>query len=401
MAELMMKIYPNLLPPVANALEKILIKKVAPGKAIENLLSAQKKWGARDRRFATDLLMNVIRNFRLLQTLGGEHSDFLTMVGISLILQGYALPDMPAFHHLYADVILEKARELSAAPEIRYSIPDWLFAIGKAELGEKWEQELKFLHQPPEVILRANLLKISTQNLREELQAAGVEIDLLPVADEALVLKKRKGIEATASYKNGHFEFQDVSSQFVSRLLSPEPGMTVIDACAGAGGKTLHLGALMKNQGTLVAMDVHEDKLQRLHTRCGRAGLDIVRTIRIRNEKELSPWIEKADRLLLDVPCSGLGVLRRKPATKWFLDEEELQRLLLLQRKILTDYSQMVSVGGIMVYATCSILPSENQDQIAWFLDSHPNFEIEEEHHLWPSHGYDGFYAVRLKKNGC
>ena len=174
--------------------------------------------------------------------------------------------------------------------------------------------------------------------------------------------------------------------------------MRVIDACAGAGGKSLHLAALMQNKGKILALDVHTNKLEQLRKRAKRAGIDIIETRLIEGTKTIKRLVNSADALLLDVPCSGLGVLRRNPDSKWKLKPERLLELQDLQKKLLRDYSQMLKVGGRMVYATCSILPSENQRQVQDFLSQHKNFELLAEKTLRPDiEGYDGFYFASLK----
>ncbi len=177
-----------------------------------------------------------------------------------------------------------------------------------------------------------------------------------------------------------------------------EEGMTVIDACAGAGGKSLHIAAEMNNKGRIISMDLEDKKLIELNKRAVRAGATIIKS-RLIIDKEVEQLSNTADRLLLDVPCSGLGVLKRKPYDKWKLSLEIINEKKQIQQKILTDYSKMLKPGGIMVYATCSILPSENQNQIATFLNNHKNeFEFLEDRKILPSEGFDGFYMVRIKK---
>jgi 16S rRNA (cytosine967-C5)-methyltransferase len=184
-------------------------------------------------------------------------------------------------------------------------------------------------------------------------------------------------------------------------MLDPKPGERVIDACAGAGGKSLHLAALMKNKGKILSLDIHERKLEELRKRASRAGADIIETRTIDSSKVIKRLEETADRLLLDVPCSGLGVLRRNPDSKWKLSDEEIEKLRALQSQILESYSKMVKPGGRMVYATCSILPSENERQVEEFLkNAGGTFELLEERKFAPGKdGFDGFYAASLQKN--
>ncbi len=172
----------------------------------------------------------------------------------------------------------------------------------------------------------------------------------------------------------------------------------MIDACAGAGGKSLHLAALMNNKGRIISMDVEAWKLDELKKRAKRSGAFNIETRFIENKSILTAFEAKADKLLLDVPCSGSGVLKRNPDAKWKLNPESLERTKTLQKQILHDYSALLKPGGELVYSTCSIFPSENQNQVSSFIQEHPEFELQEEKTLWPSEGYDGFYMARLLK---
>lgn len=188
------------------------------------------------------------------------------------------------------------------------------------------------------------------------------------------------------AFKQGLFEVHDAASQMVAPLLEVAPGMRVIDGCAGAGGKTLHIAALMQNKGKILALDVHDWKLAELRKRAARAGVDIAETRTIESSKTIKRLAGHADRLLLDVPCSGPGVLRRNPDAKWKLSEKEIDRLAAEQQDLLIRYSNMVKPGGKLVYATCSILPSANEKQIQRFLETQgTEWELEQELKLDPA----------------
>jgi 16S rRNA (cytosine967-C5)-methyltransferase len=217
------------------------------------------------------------------------------------------------------------------------------------------------------------------------------------------MLAKRADIFKSKAFFDGQFEIQDASSQLVAPFLEVEAGMRVVDACAEHGGKTLHIASLMKNRGKILALDNADWKLDELLKRSTRAGVTIVETRPITTTKIVKRLKDKADRLLLDVPCSGLGVLRRNPDSKWRLTPEKMEEIKTLQAYILDKYTQMVKPGGKFVYSTCSILPSENQNQIQSFLArTNGVFILEEERSISPSlSGFDGFYMARLvKKKG-
>ena len=182
--------------------------------------------------------------------------------------------------------------------------------------------------------------------------------------------------------------------------LAPKPGERIVDACAGAGGKSLHLAALMKNKGRVISMDIHETKLAELRKRAVRAGADIIETRWIDSNKVIKRLNNSIDRVLLDVPCTGLGVLRRNPDAKWKLKPENLLELLKTQHFILENYSKMLKTGGTLVYSTCSILPDENENQVKTFLRENPSWNLESEQLLLPDvSDYDGFYIAKLKLN--
>jgi 16S rRNA (cytosine967-C5)-methyltransferase len=279
------------------------------------------------------------------------------------------------------------------------SIPDWLDKMGEEELGERWPEEIAALNQQAPVVLRANTLKTDVQKLKAKLEIEGVETTELPGYNNALQLVERKNIFTTDSFQEGNFEVQDASSQLVAEFLDVKPGMRVIDACAGAGGKTLHIASMMQNKGQIVAMDIYSGKLKELKKRAKRNGAHNIEPREITSSKVIKRMVASADRLLLDAPCSGLGVLKRNPDAKWKLQPGFIDEIKVIQQNILQDYNKMLKVGGIMVYATCSILPSENEKQVQTFLKGNSNFELIEEKTISPSKsGYDGFYMAKLKK---
>src|SRR5690606_6641604 len=257
------------------------------------------------------------------------------------------------------------------------------------------------LNQQAKVIIRVNTLKITREDLVKRLNDEGIETYAPKGYKDALVLAKRHNMFRSPTFKEGLFEIQDASSQRVAAALEVAPGMRVIDACAGAGGKSLHLAALMENKGRILSMDVEDWKLKNTKLRARRAGVSIIEPKVIEGNKTIKRLKETADRLLLDVPCSGLGVLKRNPDTKWKLTPESIDKVVAVQQEIIQNYSSLLKPGGIMVYATCSILPIENQDQVTAFLESErgQNFELlEDQKVLAHESGFDGFYIAKLKK---
>lgn len=336
---------------------------------------------------------------RYYEALAGER-NYWTIWGAYTLSKGLELPDWEEFDDLYQDDIEDREAAIKN-PAILESIPDWLYEMGQAELGAKWADNLSALNKPADAFLRVNSLKSTVGQVIEELQQEEIRaVPVGPVAPWAIRLLERKNVHATKAFHKGYFEMQDVASQLVSALLNPQPGDRVVDACAGGGGKSLHLAALLKNKGKIISMDIHEWKLKELKNRAKRAGVDVIETRLIEGSKTIKRLEKSFDKVLLDVPCSGMGVLRRNPDSKWKLKPEEFDRLRELQAQILNDYSNMTKVGGQMVYATCSLFPSENQKQIEKFLQAHTDWTLVEEKVLLPAEqGFDGFYAALLKRN--
>ena len=272
------------------------------------------------------------------------------------------------------------------------------------ELGETiWTKEIAKLNEQAEVILRTNTLKTTKEALQNILSEENIETDFIEGYNDALKLRVRANVFVTDAFKNGLFEVQDASSQLVADFLDVKPGMKVVDTCAGAGGKTLHIASLMENKGQIIAMDIYESKLKKLKVRARRNGVHNVELKVIDSTKPIKKLYDKADRVLIDAPCSGLGVLRRNPDAKWKLEPEFLDKIRVTQQEVLQHYSRMVKPEGKLVYATCSVLPSENQKQVATFLKSEAgaNFTLVKDKKLLAhKSGFDGFYMALLKRKG-
>ena len=395
-----MKLYNNTTNAVVQALEQIFDDNRYADKVIEKILKQNSKWGARDRRFIAETTYDIVRWYRLLRemTQAGER-EYWKLLGGWLIVNDIPLPAWEEFKGISAKDVLQRKKDAQKTRKIRESIPDWLDELGAQELGRTWDAELQALNEEANVVLRVNTLKITKKDLQQRLHDENVETSSLEGFPDALVLHERQNIFITPSFKEGLFEVQDAASQLIAPFLKVEPGQRVIDACAGAGGKTLHLAALMKSKGRIIGMDTEQWKLDELQKRARRAGVSNLEIRVIDSSKAVKRLENSADRLLLDVPCSGLGVLRRNPDAKWKLSQEFIDNVKELQQHILQDYCLMIKVGGLMVYSTCSILPSENQEQVKKFLDSqNGRFHLLEELHAWPSDGFDGFYMALMKR---
>lgn len=378
-------------------------------KAIEKLFKANTRWGSRDRRFFAEAVYEIVRHRRYFDYLafGTQKSYFMQeskrslqrLIQVHLHLSGeeewyeFDEPD-----RTFSPAMIDSRVAKAVSPEVRYSFPDELAGIFKTQFGAKYSQVLESLNEPAQVYLRVNTLKGDLSELKKQLAVDTIEVDAVPDIPNCVQMRERKNTFSTQAFKNGLFEVQDAASQKIGLLVDPKPGDRVCDACAGGGGKSLQLASLMKNKGKIIAMDIHEWKLNELKKRAARGGVDVVETKLIDGTKAIKRLEKSFDRVLLDVPCSGSGVFRRNPDAKWKLTMDDLQRLQQTQKEILQDYSKMVKPGGRLIYATCSMFESENQAQVADFLLSHPEWKLVKEEVYRPDQqGFDGFYGALLQ----
>lgn len=402
-----MKFHRNLVLGIAEILSEIFTNGKYADDALEKKFKEREKWGARDRGFVAENVYEIVRWWRKICFVidvpyEDYDQDYFKIAGVWFAIKNGSIPDWDEWKDIDIPKIKEKLQLANKIPEVKHSISDWIYDLGKRELREKWDIELEAMNKPAKVVLRANTLLTTPDELLEVLKSENVEVrKISEIYPHALELTRRKNIFQTEAFQNGLFEMQDANSQLVSLYLDPQPGMRVIDACAGAGGKTLHLAALMKNKGTIIALDTELKRLNELKKRLKRAKVDIVQVKHITSSKIIKRLYDSADRLLLDSPCTGLGTLKRNPDAKWKLQPEFYNRVTETQLFILKKYSKMLRKGGKMVYATCSLLPSENTVQVYKFLNSDEGkgFKLTNEMSLFPSEtGYDGFYIAVLEK---
>lgn len=387
-----------LLQAIVNSLNVIFTEDKYADKVIEKTLKENPKFGGRDRRFIAETTYDIVRNYRLLSYLANTTTDFWQILGVHFVIKYLPIPPEREFKDIDEKTILDAKKGLTDE-SILQSYPEWLWNTCQTELGkEKWEIEAKALNEQAKVVLRVNTLKTKREILKKHLAEKEIDVDIVDGFESALVLKERQNIFSNELFKLGLFELQDAGSQAISEFLEVQPGMRIIDACAGGGGKTLHLSALMQNKGQIISMDITQWKLDELKKRARRATASNVEPRLIESSKTIKRLENTADRLLLDVPCSGLGVIKRNPDAKWKLDLAFIDRTKAIQKQILNDYSIMTKKGGYLVYSTCSILPSENREQVDGFLEKNKNFEFVKEKSILPSEGFDGFYMALIKR---
>ena len=391
-----MRIHRNLAEGVTQICDAILKNGEVAARALDKAFETNKKWGKRDRAFIAENVYEIVRWKRFLGIAAGK-GDAWSLLGAQIVRSGGELPEWSEFSHLDA----ERLRANFARPDSdfsraeRQSIPLWLDELGESELGAAWDAELEALNQSAPVVIRANTLQISRDELRNQLNEAAIETQTVPELPDALQLQNRVSL---ARFVNaGSCEIQDGASQMVAPFLEVQKGQKIVDACAGAGGKSLHIAALVQNKAQILALDIAGEKLAELRKRAARGGAKILA------QKAMPEFLKtlenSADRVLIDAPCSGLGTLRRQSDIKWRLNAKTLEKTRGLQRELLRENAKIVKSGGKLVYATCSILHSENAEQIAWFLSENPDFELEETREISVAQtGFDGFFMARLRR---
>lgn len=394
-----MRLHRSTSAAVVDALQQIFVEKKFADKVIEKTLKLNSRWNANDREFIAETTYDIVRWYRFFRSVSNaKGDDFWTLLAAWCISRNITLPDWKEFSSIPYQQIKERVTQNHPIRKINESIPDWLDELGEKELGKRWDKELTALNEEPSIVLRVNTLKTTPIELQKRLEEQEIFTAIHKDFPDALILEEYRNVFQLQEFKEGLFEVQDAGSQAISRFAKPTPGMRIVDACAGGGGKTLHLAAMIQNKGRIIALDTEQWKLDELKKRARRAGVSTVETRIIDSSKAIKRLEKSADLVLLDVPCSGLGVLKRNPDAKWKLSPQYVDQVKAEQQKILSSYSVMVKPGGTLVYATCSILYSENEEQVKTFLHSNPSFELKDEKRIWPSEGFDGFYMALLKR---
>lgn len=390
--------------------------------------------GAGDRRFISEMIYQILRQRLLLEwvltkALGAKDARSL-LLALLVVIESQKDETLErhfnsASYHpsrltAFEEMLIGKMRTipLDQAPKaVKLNIPEWLFPLFEAAFGEHVEAEIAAMNEPASLDLRVNTLKTTRSTVLKKLKKNDIMAVETPFSPVGLRLSSRRPLGQDPLWQEGLIEVQDEGSQLVGLLTHAQSGMTVLDYCAGAGGKALALAATMQNKGRLIACDTAEWRLDRSKQRFRRAG---VHNCECRLLDESSPkWLKrlngKVDRLLLDVPCSGTGTWRRNPDLKGRLTQETLTEVQQIQRDILSKTAALVKSGGRLIYATCSILQEENEAQIAWFLENNPEFSVIPLPQVWAEtfetpcpfsgdylrlsphqHQTDGFFAAFL-----
>lgn len=362
------------------ALELVLPLNHPADAVLRAFFGEQRQLGSHDRAYVAETVFAVLRHKRLLEALVGQPTPRRLALAALIKLQGHGIGQIDPL--LRRDdrewAIGLKSADIEALPAAaRLSLPDWLYRQLLAESPESEVVSLaRAMLRPAPLDLRVNTLKASRDDALRALQAAGLKAEPTPYSPIGIRLEGKPAINRHALFLEGAVEVQDEGSQLLGFLVSPKRREMVVDFCAGAGGKTLMLGAMMQSQGRLYALDVSEKRLNNFRPRLQRSGLSNVHPQLIQSETDakVKRLAGKIDRVLVDAPCSGLGTLRRNPDLKWRQSPQSVAELTVKQRAILDAAATLVKPGGRLVYATCSLLPEENRRIVEQFLDTHPEF---------------------------
>ena len=417
-----MKIVAKMLDAAVVALARVLPFQQPADAVLSQFFREERSLGTRDRGFVAETVYAVLRRKRYLEhILGGQPKPRKFVLLALARLQGVSQRQLadalrPGEADWLAKALAAPPTPLSLAEQADF--PDWLTQRLLTRMDEAALLELaRGLNQGAPLDLRVNSQKASREDVLARLAADGIEAAPCRYAPLAIRLKAKPALQRHPLFVDGAIEVQDEGSQLLGYLVAPKRGEMVVDFCAGAGGKTLLLGALMRSAGRLYAFDVADKRLSRLRTRVARSGLSNVHPVVISNENDarVKRLAGKIDRVLVDAPCSGLGTLRRNPDLKWRQTPQGVAELARKQHDILAGASRLVKPGGRLVYATCSILPEENEEIIDTFLAEHPQFalrsageilarqkiplECGQTLRLLPHvHETDGFFAVVLER---
>lgn len=413
--------HPNALLDLSTELLRAVLKLDAPADGVVSaFFRKHKALGQRERHTLAETVYTVLRQRPVLQHLAQSGSGpterrlaILAWQGSASFLRGALSPKELE----WLDQVAQIDRE-TLAPKLRHNLPEWLAEPLMARLGEAdfWALAASMNEGAP-LDLRANVLNAKREEVQQALQQAGIAAQPTPFSPIGLRVEGKPALAKLEVFSSGAVEVQDEGSQLLALMLAPKRGEMVVDFCAGAGGKTLALGAAMRNTGRLYAFDVSGHRLDNLKPRLARSGLSNVHPAQIAHERDerVKRLAGKIDRVLVDAPCSGLGTLRRNPDLKWRQSPQAVQELQEKQRAILDSAARLLKPGGRLVYATCSLLDAENEAIAEAFGAAHPDFikldaaevlqkaqveragELVEGGYLrlWPQrHRTDGFFAA-------
>lgn len=296
----------------------------------------------------------------------------------------------------------------------KFSFEPWMIRLLIKQYGENSAKKIMSgLNQIPKVSIRVNDIKADYDEVYDELEEMGYDIEEGSVCPEAICIKGGKSIESNPLFQEGKITVQDESAMLIAPLLEIEEGMEVLDLCSAPGGKTTHIAEILQNTGKVLAFDVHESKLNLIKENCERLGITNVEVGTNDATKLNAALVASSDRILIDVPCSGLGIIRKKPEIKWNKKRNDLREIISIQRDIMENAWQYLKSGGIMLYSTCTLNKEENEENIEWFVNSHKDCEVKKifigkkdnliynrdgSLTIMPNENMDGFFVAKLEK---
>ena len=417
-----MRLPPAILGNAEEVLREILRFMSPADVTLSRYFKDHPRLGGRERGAIAECVYAVLRNKAFFTDFAGAGATMrrLTLLGMAEAIGAESLGGLTEDETAFLTRIKDIDRSL-LPPKKLANLPDWLYDKFVAQYGEEETQALAaVLNTPAPLDLRVNSLKADRDKVIAELATAPIAAEPTPYSALGLRIWKKPALQNLPLFKEGAIEVQDEGSQVLAQLLGARRGEMVVDFCAGAGGKTLAIGAIMRNTGRLYAFDVSEKRLTKLKPRLARSGLSNVHPVVIAHERDakVKRLAGKIDRVLVDAPCSGMGTLRRNPDVKWRQQPEDIAELTQKQAAILDGAARLVKFGGRLVYATCSLLDEENDGIVQGFLASHPDFELVPMHKvlleqriplemgdylkmLPHKHGTDGFFAAVLERKAA
>ncbi|CDW93237.1 MULTISPECIES: RsmB/NOP family class I SAM-dependent RNA methyltransferase [unclassified Thiomonas] len=415
----------DLLYTARDVLRDMLRFDAAADAVLSRLFRTKPQLGKTDRQILADTVYQVLRHLRLFQTLAATDESIGGAMELRLAILGWS-GNAQSLHAALSPEQLEwrkrlLAQDAMALPEaVRWSLPEWLAAALQANYGAEYPALAQAMLRPAPLDLRVNVQKARREAVLDVFARLNLPAQPTPYSPWGVRLEGKPALQDLTVFREGWVEVQDEGSQLLAVLLAPRRGEMVVDFCAGAGGKTLALGAMMRSTGRLYAFDVADYRLAKLKPRLLRSGLSNVYPVAIAHERDerVKRLAGKVDRVLVDAPCSGLGTLRRNPDMKWRQKPEDIAELTTKQANILQSAATLLKPGGRLVYATCSVLPEENSGIVNAFLAAHPDFErvpadavlrqqgvdgeglvTQGDLQLLPNrHATDGFYAAVLQR---
>ena len=377
-----MRLPPAILGNTEEVLREILRFSAPADSTLSRYFKDHPRLGSRERGAVAEGIYAILRNKSFFTDFAeaGQSPTMrrLTILGLAEAVGADSLGGLTEEETAFLERIKEIDRTLMPA-QMRSNLPKWLFDKFVAQYGEAETLALAdALNQPAPLDLRVNSIKATRDEVQAGLAEAPILAEPMPFAPLGLRIIKKPSIQNLPLFKSGAIEVQDEGSQVLSQIVGAKRGEMVVDFCAGAGGKTLALGALMRNTGRLYAFDISEKRLAKLKPRLARSGLSNVHPVQIAHERDakIKRLAGKIDRVLVDAPCSGLGTLRRNPDVKWRQKVEAVAEMQVKQASILDGAARLLKGGGRLVYATCSLLNEENEFIVEQFLAAHPEFDL-------------------------